>query len=187
MTKRILITGMVEPKVDAKALAWLAASVSEMRPDEIVCIEASTDLLDQLRENFDGPIGVHTGTFDRRHEVIQLPAFYDIAPGWISTGSNGSHEDSRVPGNTALGAARRFGKSVVMGHTRRLGLCSQTVTSGGVAQSTVTGAEVGNLVDVRTARGMGRAENWQRGFGILTVDDQHVTPELVMAPPANRR
>ncbi|OBA84680.1 hypothetical protein A5642_25870 [Mycolicibacterium mucogenicum] len=174
MTKRILITGMVEPKADTRALAWLARSIGEVQPDEIVCIEGSTALLDQLRDVFDGPIGVHGGSFEGRHRVTELPAFYDIAPGWISTGINAGCEDSRIAGNTALGAARRLGKSVVMGHTLRLGVLSETHGYGGKIVRTLTGMEVGHLVDLKTARTADRRQ--QQGYGLLTVDGENVNP-----------
>lgn len=103
------------------------------------------NFLAPLRSGYDGPIGMHEGNHDLRPrqyleknspalagseafniEVLcdfdgfgieLLPSFYDIAPGWISThGHLGKISLSRIAGNTALGAARKFLKNVVMGH-----------------------------------------------------------------------
>ncbi len=180
MTKRILITGMVEPKADTRALAWLARSIGEVQPDEIVCIEGSTALLDQLRDVFDGPIGVHGGHVEECHQVTRLPAVYDIAPGWISTGTKAGHEVSRIAGNTALGAARRLGKSVVMGHTLRLGILSETHGYGGRVTQTLTGMEVGNLVDLKTSRRTADRSR-QQGCGLLTIDGGNVDATPIVA------
>lgn len=164
---------MVEPKADTRALAWLAGSIGELQPDEIVCIEGSTALLDQPRDVFVGPIGVYGGLSEDHHQVTVLPAAYDMAPGWISAGTNAPYDDSRIAGNTALGAARRFDKSVVMGHTHRLGILSETHGYGGKVTRTLTGMEVGSLVDLKTARRTaGRSS--QQGYGLLTIDGQNV-------------
>lgn len=166
-------------------------------------------VLSPLREGYDGPIGMHEGNHDLRpreylakyapalagtdafnievlcdfdgFDVELLPMFYDIAPGWISThGHLGKISLSQVAGNTAVNAAKRFGKSVVMGHTHRLGMSSHTTGYGGKVTTTVTGMEVGNLMDMRQAAYLkGATANWQQGFGILTVDGQHVKPETV--------
>lgn len=180
--KRILITGALGTKIDIKALHWLVESVTEMRPDEIVCVDTSTEMLDALRAAYGGPIGVHAGTFEADHRVTALPEFYDVAPGWISThGHRGQISLSRIGGNTALGAARKFGKSVVMGHTHRLGIISESRGYAGKITQLVTGMEVGNLMDMKQAQYLkGGTANWQQGFGVLTVDDcGEVTPSLV--------
>jgi len=175
---RIVITGTLGPKEDAKAIAWLAQSVADERPDEIVCTEGSVTLLDRLQEVFDGPIGVHGGIFETRHEVTALPAVYEIAPGWVSVRDGGDIKLSRIAGNTALNAAKRLGASVVLGHTGRMGIGSYTSGYGGNGK-VVTGMEVGNLADMRMVKGSDAGTAWQQGFGILTVDGQHVTPEGV--------
>ncbi|MEN4446422.1 hypothetical protein [Mycobacterium sp. SM3041] len=175
---------MAEQKTDVRALAWLAASIDEERPDEIVCIEGSATLLDHLREAFDGPIGVHGGHFEVRHRVTKLPAFHDIAPGWISTGTDTENEGGQVPGNTALRSARWHGKSVVMGHTHRLGIVSETHGYGGTITRTLTGIEVGHLVDLKTAPTADRIR--QQGCDVLTVEGQHVRTEPVPTVAARR-
>lgn len=167
------------------------------------------NILTPLRAVYDGPVGAHEGNHDLRpREYLEknapalagtktfnmetlcdfdgfgvelLPEFYDIAPGWISThGHRGGIRLSPIAGNTAMGAARRFGKSVVMGHTHRLGMISETKGYGGKVTSQLTGMEIGNLMNMKLAGYLkGATANWQQGFGVLTVDGQHVTPELV--------
>lgn len=165
--------------------------------------------LQPLREVYGGKLGMHEGNHDLRpreylakyapalaeskafnievlcdfegFEMELLPMFYDIAPGWVSThGHLGQISLSRIAGNTALGAARKFGKSVVMGHTHRIGVLSESRGYAGKITSQVTGMEVGNLMDMRMAHYLkGGTANWQQGFGILTVDGSHVNPETV--------
>lgn len=166
-------------------------------------------VLTPLREVYDGPVGMHEGNHDRRprdyleknspalagsklfhietlcdferFEIDLLPTFYEIAPGWVSThGHMGKISLSQTAGGTALGAAKKFSKSVVMGHTHRLGISSHTTGYGGKVSQTVTGMEVGNLMDMKLAHYLKEGTaNWQQGFGILTVDGQHVKAETV--------
>ncbi|MGU3502421.1 hypothetical protein [Mycobacterium sp. C31M] len=175
MTNRtVLITGAVGPKADTRVLAWLAESVTEIRPDEIVCTESSPELLDCLREVYAGRIGVHGGSVGD-HEVDQLPEFYDIAPGWVSIGRpTDDATQSQIAGNNAMHTARKAGVSVVMGGTYRLGVISETKGYGGKVSSTLTGMEVGNLAAAKRRSDL--PKNSQHGFGVLSVDGQHVTP-----------
>lgn len=166
--------------------------------------------LSPLREVFDGPIGVVEGNHDLRPReylrkyapalddmaelfnienlldfdrfgITKLPDFYEIAPGWVAThGHLGGIRLSPIAGNTALNAAKRFGKSVVMGHTHRLGIGSFTNGYGGNVEAQVTGFEVGNLMNMKLATYLkGATANWQQGIGILHVDGKHVRPEVV--------
>jgi predicted phosphodiesterase len=172
--------------------------------------DAKRRLLEPLRAVYDGPIGVHEGNHDERPRtylakyapalaeskafnvetlldfdrfgVRLLPEFYNVAPGWVTThGHKGGISMSRFAGHTALGAATKFQKSVVMGHTHRMGLTSHSFGFGGVVRKTVHGFEVGHLMDMKQAQYLkGAAGNWQKGFGLLTVDGGHVKPELVL-------
>lgn len=113
--------------------------------------------------------------------VTLLPEFYKVAPDWITThGHRGQISLSRIAGNTALNAAKKFNTSVVMGHTHRLGIGSHTSGYGGVSKKIVTGMEVGNLMNMKLAAYLkGGTGNWQQGFGLLTVDGHHVKAETV--------
>lgn len=166
--------------------------------------------LEPLRKVYDGKVGLHEGNHDERPRtylakyapalaesgafnidnlldlngfgVDLLPDFYDVAPGWITThGHKGGISLSRYAGHTALGAAAKFGKSVVMGHTHRLGLTSHSSGYDSRITKTVHGFEVGNLMNMKQAHYLkGAAGNWQHGFGILTVDGSHVSPEPIL-------
>ncbi len=177
------------------------------------CEQAKLRLLGPIREVYDGPFGVHEGNHDLRPReyldknspalsgsaafnienlldfdgfgVELLPEFNEVAPGWISThGHRGQISLSRIAGNTAMGAARKFGKSVVMGHTHRMGIISETRGYAGKETSKLTGMEVGHLMNQKMAQYLkGGTGNWQQGFGLLTIDGQHVKAETV---PINR-
>lgn len=79
-------------------------------------------------------------------------------------------------GQSALNGARRRGKSVVSGHTHRLGISSFSEASGGVLGRILTGFEVGHLMDERKAGYTKGIMNWQKGFGILYVHRGKVQP-----------
>jgi hypothetical protein len=113
--------------------------------------------------------------------MTMLPERYDVAPGWVTThGHKGQITLSRNGGFTALGAAKKFTKSVVMGHTHRLGLVHDTTGYGGEVKQWVTGMEVGNLMDMKKAHYLkGGTANWQQGFGLLKIDRKHVKAETV--------
>jgi predicted phosphodiesterase len=173
------------------------------------CEQAKRRFFGPLRDVYDGPIGVHEGNHDERARVYLskyapalaesgafdidvlldfdsfgvtlLPEFYNVAPGWVTThGHRGGINLSQIAGNTALNAAKKFGTSVVMGHTHRMGIGSYTYGVAGSSRLVVTGMEVGNLMDMKKAGYLkGGTGNWQQGFGLLTVDGQHVKPEVV--------
>lgn len=162
-----------------------------------------------LRAVYDGPIGVLEGNHDERPRkylvryapalaesrafhfenmldfegfgVIRLPDFYDVAPGWVFThGHLAKISLSRVAGNTALNAAKQFGKSVVMGHTHKLGIVSHTTGYNNRVDRVLTGFEVGNLMDMTAASYLkGATANWQQGFGVVHIDDDHVSPQII--------
>jgi metallophosphoesterase superfamily enzyme len=163
---------------------------------------------DPLRAVYSGPVGVIEGNHDERPRVYLakyapalaesrafhmdtmlgfdefgiewLPDFYEIAPGWVAThGHKGGIRLTQDAGKTALNAAIRFGKSVVMGHTHRLAAVPKSYGYDG-NMSTLWGVEVGNLMDMRQAGYLkGATANWQQGFAILHVNGNHVTPITV--------
>lgn len=170
--------------------------------------------LEPLRRVYDGPVGVHEGNHDERPRVYlekyapalsgtgafnfetlldfdgfgikHLPEFYDFAPGWLTThGHRGGIRLNQNAGSTALNAATRFGKSVIMGHTHRMGMISKSRGYDGRVSETLTGVEVGNLMDMRQASYLkSGTANWQQGFVIVHVDGSLVRPELI---PISRR
>jgi predicted phosphodiesterase len=101
-----------------------------------------------------------------------------IAPNWIAV--HGDHgRISQVAGQTALKQALQHGKSVVCGHTHRLGLTHATEASGGVIGRILSGLEVGNSMQFSKASYTHGSANWQQGFGMLYVDGKNVTPVAV--------
>ena len=101
-----------------------------------------------------------------------------IAPNWVAV--HGDHgRISQVAGQTALKQALQHGKSIVCGHTHRLGLTHATEASGGIVGRILTGLEVGNLMDFKKAFYTNGSANWQQGFGLLYVDGRNVTPVAV--------
>lgn len=112
------------------------------------------------------------------YEVTLLPDFYKFARGldWVMThGHVGGISLSRFAANTAVNAARKFDTSVIMGHTHRLGVGSHTVGYGGDTKKVLTGFEVGNLMDMKSATYLRQATgNWQQGFGLVEIGERHV-------------
>lgn len=170
---------------------------------------AQRDLFDPLRASYTGPVKFIEGNHDERprvylekyspalagtrafdmdvlcdfesYRIETVGPFYDVAPGWVAThGHKGGIRINQIAGNTAMGAARKFGKSVVMGHTHRLGIISHTTGYDGKVDKTLTGMEVGNLMDQKLAGYLkGGTANWQRGFGVLEIDGRTVNPSVV--------
>lgn len=170
---------------------------------------AKRRFLEPLRKVYDGPVGVIEGNHDSRPRdyltryapalaesgafnvdtlldfdgfgVKLLPDFYEFTQNWVMThGHLGKIGLSPIAGNTALNAAKKFGNSVVMGHTHRMGIGAHTTGYGGTVSKTVVGMEVGHLMDMRKAGYLrGGTGNWQQGFGLITVGDKAVHPECV--------
>ena len=192
---------------------WSKNTAAEFEPVMYEhCHEAKTKFLEPLRSAYSGPIGVIEGNHDLRpreylskyapalagsdafnietllsfedYAVRRLPDFYEIAPEWIAThGHLGGIRTSMIAGNSALSAARKFGRSVIMGHTHRLGMCSETTGLQGHS-TTRTGVEVGHIMDTSKATYLkGYAGNWQMGFAILHVRNNAVTPVVVPITP----
>jgi hypothetical protein len=86
---------------------------------------------------------------------------------------------SQTPGSTALSLAKRLGKSVVCGHTHRVGLQHETVGFYGKT-STLFGLEVGHMMDIKQADYLSAGTaNWQQGIGILVENNKKVVPYAV--------
>lgn len=167
------------------------------------------DFLEPLRAVYSGWVGIHEGNHDLRPKayleryapalrgtdafnldtmldfdgfgIQQLPDFYDFAPGWMTThGHKGKIRLTQIAGNTAMGAAQKMHKSVIMGHTHRLGMGGYTYGYDGDDSRTVWGIEVGHLMDMKQADYLsGGTANWQKGFVILEVDKGKVQAQLI--------
>lgn len=104
---------------------------------------------------------------------------HEVAPGWLLMhGDEGTL--SRIAGMTALGLARRTGKSVACGHTHRAGLTNDHLGFNGKTTASRWGMEVGCLMDPTKAGYMKAGiTNWQQSVGALVVDGRDVYPILV--------
>ena len=168
------------------------------------------NLIQPLREVYGGEIGFHEGNHDERprlylskyapalaeshafdmdqllefdnYEIRKWPEFNKIAPGGITThGHRGGIRLNSIAGRTAGNAAKKLDTSLIMGHTHRLGISSDSVGYAGKSR-VLTGMEVGNLMDMKKAQYLkGGSANWQQGFGIVHVEGTHVqaTPVLI--------
>lgn len=164
--------------------------------------------LDPVRKVYDGPytlLGSNHGERPHRYLAERAPALadgdeyrennllqlddygikfeplkYDFAPNWTATHGHAKGISlSRYAGGSAMSAARLFQRSVVMGHTHRAGMVSETKGVG--ASRTLTGVEVGHLMDVGKAEYLGAARfaNWQSAFGLFYVDGARVVPQII--------
>lgn len=173
------------------------------------CEYAKRTILGPLREAYAGPIKIIEGNHDLRPReylkkyapaladsgafdfdvlldfdgfgIEKAPDFYSFAPGTVAIhGHLGGLGLAQIAGNTAARGTERFEKSIVMGHTHRLGIVSKTKGYDSIVTSQRFGFEVGNMMDMRKATYLKRATgNWQQGFGIVHVDGKHVRPEAV--------
>jgi predicted phosphodiesterase len=107
----------------------------------------------------------------------------EITPG-VLLGHGDEYGLSGISGMTAHKLMEATGKSVVIGHTHRLGLVWASKGYSGRVTSRF-GLEVGNLMNMASAgylkpRG---AANWQMGFGVLDIDGKSVQPYAVAMRP----
>lgn len=101
---------------------------------------------------------------------------YEFQKGFIlAHGDEGNL--SRVPGQTAMGLARKWGAgSVFCGHTHRLGLAHENRSLNGKIKQHVFGVEVGHAMRLDKASYLSAmSANWQQGFALLEGE----TPLLI--------
>jgi len=110
--------------------------------------------------------------------ITYLHRMTELLPGWVMAhGDEGAL--NRAPGATALNLAKRLGKSVVCGHTHRIGLQHETTGFYGKT-NTLYGLEVGHMMDIKQASYLtSGSANWQTGIGILVQSGTTVTPFAV--------
>ena len=101
-----------------------------------------------------------------------------IAPNWIAIHGDEQGMNPNA-GLTALGAARRHGKSVICGHTHRAGQSAFTEASGGRIGRILRGWEAGHLMDVRQAHYTKGTMNWQQAFIIIEEIATNVQVSLI--------
>jgi predicted phosphodiesterase len=157
--------------------------LEQLRVTDIVRSNHTDRLFNYISSNAIGLYGIPELQLENFLRLPELGITYwkkplPIAPNWVAV--HGDHgRISQVAGQTALKQALQHGKSLVCGHTHRLGLSSVTEASGGIVGRIVTGLEVGNLMDFKKAHYTHGSANWQQGFGLLYVDGRNVTPVAV--------
>lgn len=98
-----------------------------------------------------------------------LPDVSPLAQGWVTThGDVVASTVSRTSGGTALIQARKIGKSVICGHTHRLGMINEQL-----AGKSLTGVETGHMMDLNKASYV-YAPNWQAGFAAVEISENKV-------------
>lgn len=189
---------------------WSKATAEEFKGSVFDDSEIGKRVLADMRIGYSGPIKFIEGNHDARpkiylskyapalaeskafdvgnlldfgsHGVTLAEPFYEFAPGWVATHGHLGIQLSNSPGRTALGAAKRIGKSVVMGHTHRLAKLPDTIGRAG-EYNTLWGMEVGHVMDMRPGSVphylRGGFANWQSGFAIAYVDGNNVYPQTV--------
>lgn len=110
------------------------------------------------------------------HGVVFHRRPWPLAPGWLLMhGDEGSL--SSYSGQTALGLAKKVGRSVACGHTHRAGIAHSHSTFAGRIVTPLWGLEVGHLMDMTKASYLkGGIANWQQGIGMLLIDGDDVVP-----------
>lgn len=110
---------------------------------------------------------------------------FEFAPNWVlAHGDEGSL--IQTAGGTALGLAKKWGKSVVCGHTHRAGVQHHHLVLNARISRPIFGVETGHLMDMRKADYLkAGSANWQQAITIIDVDGSHVVPTLI--PIINRR
>lgn len=99
---------------------------------------------------------------------------YKVAPGTVAIHGELLSSTQQAAGQSAYKERHRLGKSIVQGHTHRLGLGWDT------QERDRFWMECGHLKDVRQATYLsyvGQA-NWQQGFGSLVIDGKSVYPTI---------
>lgn len=105
---------------------------------------------------------------------------FEFARGWVlAHGDEGSL--IQTAGGTAMGLAKRWGKSVVCGHTHRAGLQHNHLMVNGKVGVELFGIEVGHGMDIKKA-GYLRAGygNWQKAYAWMEIVNGKVQPNLVI-------
>jgi hypothetical protein len=115
-------------------------------------------------------------------EGVELSNTYTPARGWtVLYGDTLAAADSDIPGTSAMRIAIHLGVCAIVGHTMRLGKGTYTVTHADGSTHTVTGVEVGNLIDpTHVTQASGRSHRWQQGFAILETDGSSTSAECVL-------
>lgn len=89
---------------------------------------------------------------------------------------------SRLPGQTAINLAKRWGKSAIIGHVHRLGFTCHSEAFRGRLERLLMGVEVGHTSDMKKMSYLaikGYYAQWQAGAVILHVRNGNTTVEMI--------
>jgi hypothetical protein len=189
---------------DMKPVArWSRETKAECGKQLQIEADVGDAFLAEFRETYDGLTTITLGNHEVRLRnylmkyaqgldglrVLELNEFchfdkYDIQvkgqPYAIAPGVAAIHGDKLgiTAGASALKELRRHGRSVVQGHSHRLGVVYHTTDKRRFA------AEFGWLGDIRKASYLSfGVADWQLGFGLLTVTPHEAIPELIPVQP----
>jgi hypothetical protein len=89
---------------------------------------------------------------------------------------------SRIGGQTALNIGKRWGKSVISGHTHRMGYTCQSEAFNGRLERVLVGVEVGHTCDMKKMAYLALkaySANWQAGAVIIHIKKGNVSVEMI--------
>lgn len=200
---------IVGDELDAPAPSrWVRGRQGEFAGTLQRDIDTCREVLSQLREAVDGEVllmrsnhgdRIRNYTAERAAALSPLRALqyerlmdfdglgidyktrpHEFAKGWVlAHGDEGSL--SRIPGGTAMNLAKKWGKSVVCGHTHRAGLQHSNDSLNGKITRHLFGLEVGHAMTLTGATYLAaQAANWQQACAVLEEDDRGaITPYLI--------
>ena len=89
---------------------------------------------------------------------------------------------SRIGGQTALNIAKRWGRSVISGHTHKMGYTCHTEAFNGRLERVLVGVEVGHTCDMKKMSYLalkGYSAQWQAGAVIIHIKRGNVSVEMI--------
>jgi len=89
---------------------------------------------------------------------------------------------SRIGGQTALNIAKRWGRSVISGHTHKMGYTCHTEAFNGRLERVLVGVEVGHTCDMKKMSYLALkaySAQWQAGAVIIHIKRSNVSVEMI--------
>jgi len=89
---------------------------------------------------------------------------------------------SRIGGQTALNIAKRWGRSVISGHTHKMGYTCHTEAFNGRLERVLVGVEVGHTCDMKKMSYLALkaySAQWQAGAVIIHIKRGNVSVEMI--------
>ena len=111
--------------------------------------------------------------------ITYHPEPWEFSPGWVLCHGDEGSGSIQTAGGTALNLAKRWGKSIVCGHTHKAGMQHHHMSLNGQIHQPLFGMEVGHLMDMTQANYLkAGSANWQQAVGILDIFNGKVKPSL---------